>query len=419
MLRLYAKQAFKMLKDAPLVSTISIVGTALAIAVVMVMIMLFQIRIISYKPDIRKNKTLTTGTIRSVPREHIKGQTNNSGVSFRLLEDGFYQMQTPKLVAAYGYLSRVSVATPTKILLSEYRLRPTDVNYWQLIDFEFIEGRSYNREEYQSGLALAVISKELADQLFADQPASGNTLLINHKPYTISGVIKDVPRSSKKAFANIWVPITSNSIYMKTRSEETVGDLVVGFLYTDKENEKSIRQEFTQVIKKFSDNSPNYSVTGEIENHIQAEFGTLWQPTALREYVLEGSLFILFIILLPAINLTGITMNNIRQRSSEIGLRKVFGASKGTLMWQILMENLVITGIGAIIGFAFSFLFVYAGRNFLIAPDTLITPGMLLHPLSFIAIILFCLLMNLLSAGLPAWRMAHSQIIDSLNSNEL
>ena len=171
----------------------------------------------------------------------------------------------------------------------------------------------------------------------------------------------------------------------------------------------AIRKEIEAVMKQQSDNNRQYNIIARVSDIYQWNIG--YNP----KYLIQGILVILFLLLLPALNLTGITMNNIRKRSSEIGIRKAFGATRGTLMKQVLTENLFITAIGALAGLLLSFIFIHFSRNFLLTSDTLLTINMLLRPANFIAAVIFCLLMNLLSAGIPAWRMSLKPIVNSLS----
>ena len=56
-------------------------------------------------------------------------------------------------------------------------------------------------------------------------------------------------------------------------------------------------------------------------------------------------------MLLPAVNLINLNTSRIMERASEIGVRKAFGASSRTLVGQFVVENLVLTLVGAAIGF--------------------------------------------------------------------
>ena len=56
-------------------------------------------------------------------------------------------------------------------------------------------------------------------------------------------------------------------------------------------------------------------------------------------------------MLLPAVNLINLNTSRILERASEIGVRKAFGASSRTLVGQFIVENLVLTLVGAAVGF--------------------------------------------------------------------
>lgn len=64
----------------------------------------------------------------------------------------------------------------------------------------------------------------------------------------------------------------------------------------------------------------------------------------------------IFVILLivPAINLSSMTQSRLRQRVSEIGVRRAFGSTRAELMGQIIAENLVVTLLAGIVGLLLS-----------------------------------------------------------------
>lgn len=410
----HVRQALYMLKETPLVSAISIMGTALAIALVMVMIMLFQIKIANYVPETKRDHSLYITSVRSQPREGVNGSTFNSAVSYNMVKDYLYDMKTPQLITAFTYGQERFLSTPTKKLYAEYYVKATDVNYWKFFKFKLLEGGYFDAGEYDSGLPIAVISQEVAELLYSNEEVIGNSIEINNYPHRIVGVVENASNVANDAFAHVWVPITSGTQYTRTYNNGTVGDLMVIFRFSDSRNKAEIRKEVEDIIQRFSDSNSDFIVTATVRDYIQRTLGAY----GMENYLTEGILMILFLLLLPAINLTGITMNNIRQRSSEIGIRKVFGASKGTLLWQIIAENLVITAIGAAIGYLLSFFFIHWGRSFLLSPDTLLTTEMLFRPFGFFAAVFFCLVMNLLSAGLPAWQMSRRPVIKSINDTE-
>ena len=114
----------------------------------------------------------------------------------------------------------------------------------------------------------------------------------------------------------------------------------------------------------------------------------------------------------------GITLANFRKRRAEIGVRKAFGASAGNVFRQVLDENLIITFIGGILGLMFSIGVLLLTRDIFFPSGTEFNAEMLIRPETFLVTLLFIFLLNLLCAGIPAWRAGKYNIVKSLNNQE-
>ena len=112
-----------------------------------------------------------------------------------------------------------------------------------------------------------------------------------------------------------------------------------------------------------------------------------------------------------------ICFGRMRRRMAELGVRRAFGATQGTILWQVLSENMVLTLLGGLLGLAMSYGAMLLLRDWLLVTSlgkTGLSTGMF-NGAVFIAAFLFCLVLNLFSAGLPAWRMSRLNITDSIN----
>lgn len=413
MLLQYIKQSLQILRENRLVSIVSILGTALAIALVMVMFMVYQIKTANYAPETARDRTLY-GSVASRPKPGMTGQSNNTGFSYPLIKNWLYDLKTPAVVAAFYSGGESLLAIPAKQLYADYRVKWTDEYFWKAYQFRFLEGRPFTSDEINAGVPKAIISEEVARQLFHGEKAIGQIVDIDLKPHEIVGVVADVSRATGYAYAQVWATLTSNADAIASWNEDTVGSLMLVLQAHSKKDLPEMQEELDNVLKRCSDNNLQYQIEASTYSAIDWIVGV-----SSGKYYLQNLLIILFLLLLPALNLTGITMNNIRKRSSEVGIRKAFGATGNILMGQILIENLVITAIGALIGFLLSFFFVYISRSFLLTADTMLTMGMLFQPANFVAAVVFCLVMNLLSAGVPAWRMSRQPIVYSLTGKTI
>ena len=152
-------------------------------------------------------------------------------------------------------------------------------------------------------------------------------------------------------------------------------------------------------------------------NHIWSNVG----PDMSMIY-LQYALALVIILLVPSLNLCGLSSSRMQQRTAELGVRKAFGATRGVLIRQMLNENLVLSVVGGIVGLVLSYASVYVLRGWLFtnnqnvgsSGEFSLSMGALFSPTVFLLAFLFCVLINLLSAWLPAWLATRRNIVESL-----
>jgi len=123
-------------------------------------------------------------------------------------------------------------------------------------------------------------------------------------------------------------------------------------------------------------------------------------------------LIVLLFMLLPALNLININISRIMERSSEIGVRKAFGASGKTLVGQFIVENMILTFLGCVIGLALSFVIL----QIINSSDLISHMQLRINFTVLIFSILACLVFGFLSGVYPAWRMSRVQVVTALKA---
>jgi putative ABC transport system permease protein len=111
------------------------------------------------------------------------------------------------------------------------------------------------------------------------------------------------------------------------------------------------------------------------------------------------------------VNLVNINISRIMERASEIGVRKAFGAPARTLVGQFLVENILLTLVGGLLGFLLSLVVLRAigdSGMFSYARFTL-------NPRVFAYGVGLAVLFGLISGVYPAWRMSRLNPVDALN----
>ena len=144
---------------------------------------------------------------------------------------------------------------------------------------------------------------------------------------------------------------------------------------------------------------------------------TAWQ--LVKHYA--GILFVLLFV--PALNLCAIVAGRMERRSAEMAVRKTFGARRSTLLNQVIVENLVLTTIGGLIGLVLSWLAIYGLRtqilgmffdNSTLGTAPVVEGEMLFAPTLFVGAFAAILLLNMLAAVVPAWWSLRQPIVESM-----
>lgn len=424
--KVYFKQAWRLLKENRLLTAISIFGTALAICLVMVIVIVWQVRTAGFKPETHRERMLFVREGRA-SRKTNHEFNNCYRLSSSVVKEVFYPLQTAEAVgmATESWSCLASTMDQTKELRAD--LRYTDAGFWQLFEFELLQGKPYPQEAVHSGLQEAVVSASLARQLFGTTEVVGQTLQLNYVPYRICAVVGDVSVMAEASHADVWAPYTSTTTLYDNNTEALIGTVMCYILAHSSADFPAIRAEVERNVGKLNASKQDWGLVlaGQPDTRLDqlARDNGAFSEAHTGLLVLRYSLIVLLLMLVPAINMSGLTQSRMRQRMEELGVRRAFGATRGALVGQILLENLLQTLIGGAIGFGLSYAAVVGLSGWLL--DTGETIGglgqvfvgadMLFNPLIFLLAFVACLVLNLLSAGIPAWRAANNPIVESLS----
>jgi putative ABC transport system permease protein len=414
MLQHYLKQALQMLRENPLVNTISILGTALSIAMILVLVLVFQINNAGYAPESNRARMLyVLGT-----QVDYAGR-NRGAMSAEVVKECFYMLRKPEAVTAKA-VDRKPISLPNERRFAVYEITYTDAGFWKVFDFRFLYGQPFSEADFDSGLPRAVISEKAARRLFGTADVVGKSIVFDYITYTICGVVKDVSIAAKQAYADVWVPYTSKAglIEVSSHGGNMIGEFQTILLAHKASDFEAIRAELASQTARYNATKQDCEVSFMDNPITQLDIATGsdgFRKVLLKDYLFSTGAVILFLLLIPAINLISVVLSSVKKRKGEIGLRKAFGATKGSIIRQMLFENMVLTGIGAVAGLGLSFLFLYMGRSFMLTKGVVLTVDMLLKPELFLSVLVFAFLLNLLSAGLPALNISRQQIVGALN----
>lgn len=423
-------RAFASLKQQPLVSALSLIGSALAIFLIMVVVMTVNLPYSDLRPETNKDRWLACSYTTISNNNWGDGfNTSNGATSFKTIKETIYSLTTPEEVTAFGTgftTTPIAAAggTPVPVLRKD-----VDDRFFKVFDFDWKSGEPFTREQFDSGVPMVVISASVAKKLFGNTDVTGRQVELDHMPYRICGVVADVPSVSHFAYGDVWVPFTATTTIDDVWNDGYMGMLSALILARDKADFPAIREEYGKMLAKY--NAQIGEAGWEIKRmgrpyDIEEELSAPWANQEPDVKALRKRHLITYAILLlvPAVNLSSMTNSRLSRRAKEIGVRRAFGATRFEIMSDLFMENLVITVAAGLVGWLLSMIFALLFKETFFSATwgaddiTGVSVGSLMQWSTFGWALFFCFLLNLLSAGIPALQASRTNIVNALSGKK-
>ena len=426
MIKKTIQQALAQLRQSPLISAINVVGTALAIFLIMLVVMIQQVKTAPFAPESNRDRFLHV-RFASITNSGWGDGSSNGPMSALTAKELYQSLRTPEAVTIYGICT---FATPFNLPgqpTTTFDLRQTDDVFWQVFDFRFMDGKPFDKATFDAAIPVAVVCETVARQLFGTtQGIVGKEFLLNHAPYKVCGVVKDVSTLADSAYGQVWIPYSAGGLDNDRWNDGHMGMMSCTILAKDREDFPAIREEADRRLKEYNKiiGEDGWKIISRNRPYDQEKnaiaFAANWEPD-LQAHRRQQFIIFLILLLVPAINISSMTQSRLRQRVSEIGVRRAFGSTRTELMMQIVAENFIITLIAGVLGLLLSVVFAYVGNEFLFAQpqsQTLNPPvvdaSILLQPDTFLWALFFCFALNLFSSSIPAWRASRIDIVSAL-----
>ena len=414
-----------MMREEKLYSAMYICGTALAIAFTMLIAEVYYIKVADIAPEVNRSKTY-------YPEYLIqKNESNATIIYWDNFRDLFQKMQTPEcMTAVMNYWTSRS----DYIKLSDGRheravkLIVTEPGFFRFFQFRFTEGAPFTQDDFGSGRRNVVITEEIREVLFGKEgKAVGSTLTYNYQEYRICGVVETPSVLTEACVADIYMPAAADGLLRNGGVGYEYQSYRVFFSVPSAKRE-AFMQELKEVEARYNSMHPDQPV--DMTNMLMSHYAGVWWNlgflfsawgNSLIWYVASG---ILLLLIVPAINLSGMVASRMERRLPEIAIRKAFGAKRRTLLWQVVAENLMLTLIGGFVGLCLAWTALYGWRDWLFYTFSnnanlygvvpILKGEMFFGPVIFLIALLVCTLLNVLAATLPAWLSLRKPIVESM-----
>ncbi|MEO6001134.1 MAG: ABC transporter permease [Chitinophagaceae bacterium] len=197
-----------------------------------------------------------------------------------------------------------------------------------------------------------VLTQTVARKFFGNDNAVGQLLRVNNQEtFIVTGVMEDVPPNSQFTF---------NGLISMTTTKKWRSDIFDWWGYVDfytylqiKENAdiQSLQEKSSAFVKRHNAEDKGYAISFEKMRgaYLHSVASRQPGPTGSLLNVYLFSCIAVFIMLIACINFMNLSTARSLERAKEIGVRKVLGVKPSSLMWQFLIESVLISLAAAII----------------------------------------------------------------------
>ncbi|MYE88689.1 FtsX-like permease family protein [Candidatus Poribacteria bacterium] len=229
-----------------------------------------------------------------------------------------------------------------------------NATYTAAMDWNLHEGRFISDQDVDNATKVVVLGSSVATELFGVASPLGKEIKIGKKErFTVIGTLAPRGQSLKFGFSFdelVFIPITT------TQQRFTGNDRILQIAvkaHTVEVIPKAI-EEVKSVMRKRHNNQDYFFVIFDIRAGI-AELGKISKVIKIALGSIAG-----FSLLVGGIGIMNMMLVAVAERTREIGLRKALGAKSLDILFQFLIESVVMCSIGGLIGVGFG---IFAGKG--------------------------------------------------------
>jgi putative ABC transport system permease protein len=225
----------------------------------------------------------------------------------------------------------------------------TTVDFTKVREYAVAEGRFLTNEDNDRTYKVAVLGYDIAQELFGGQSAVGQSVKIGSNKFTVVGVMEEKGMVGNTDYdSRIYIPLT---VVFKKFVHQRFGGDSVRTIYVSAESREmmdDVMSQVTNLLVRRHDvdpASPDFSLITQ-DSIIDAQASTTETFRDLLAWVAGVSLVV------GGIGIMNIMLVSVTERTREIGLRQALGARPRDVQLQFLLEAVMLSLIGGLMGVA-------------------------------------------------------------------
>ena len=361
MFKTQTKIAWRHLQRNKLVSSITILGLALAMGICFI-ILLYITRELSYDKFGNKTDRIFRVTYSSAQNGNFKWLASSHFPMAEKLKNAFPEIEyTARVHPLYG---GVNINRQDHVF-SEKNFVLADDDFFKIFNFDFVQGSS--KSAFGNGKGI-VITESAALKLFGNDDPLGQQFTVFHRDYKsevfeVSGVIKDYSHHSHFNFEVI-APLSAYSDVWENwglADNYTWSNVWTYLLIKEKADQEKINNGLNSFVENHYPPPPRSYDGASLylqplnKIHLHSNLAGEIKQNGDINHIYIFSIVALIILLIAIVNYANLSAARYLNRANEVRVKKVYGASKKSLIIQFLSESILQSLFALIIGFGLTY----------------------------------------------------------------
>ena len=218
--------------------------------------------------------------------------------------------------------------------------------YLEVEDAEIKEGHFFTKEQERNMARVAILGIGAKQELFGDSDAIGESIQIKNRPFRVIGVLEEKGMVALQNYDDhILIPISSAQNIVKGVNHV---DMIRAEVVDTDSMEMATRQTEELLRDRNNIDDPTGASDDFTVNSSADALEIVGTVTDAIRYFLTA--IAALSLLVGGIGIMNIMLVNVTERTQEVGLRKAIGAKNSDIAYQFLIETIIITSLGGIIG---------------------------------------------------------------------
>jgi putative ABC transport system permease protein len=239
-------------------------------------------------------------------------------------------------------------------ILRQAKVCGVNPSYGMMRSIEAGNGRFINKLDVEKRRRVIFLGDEEKDKIFGQEEAVGKRVLLNGIPFTVIGVMK------KKIQTNSYSGSDQNTVFIPYSTFKTM----YGWLYINNMVYKPVSAKLSKEVQKKISRVLGEKYKFDPEDREALGTWDVAEQEQLMDKMTKGIEIFMTIVGAMTLLIAGAAIANIMyfivdERTREIGIKRSVGATKSDILRQFLLESLLLSAIGGILGLIFSFTIVW------------------------------------------------------------